>query len=87
MKYLLVVVALLFVLYRAYKQVRRALQGLRGGAPWQAQPQVMVRCAYCGLHVPQHEAFYRAGQGYCSIAHAHSSSPVEQPTARDTVKP
>ena len=86
MKYLLVVVALLFVLYRACKQVRRALQSLRGAEPWQAQPQVMVRCACCGLHVPQHEAFYRAGQGYCSIAHAHSTGPVEQPATHDTVQ-
>ena len=86
MKYLLVVAALLFVVYRMWRQVWRTLQGLRAGTPWQAPPQVMVRCACCGLHVPQHEAFYRAGQGYCSIAHAHSPGPVGQPAARETVK-
>ena len=30
----------------------------------------MVACAQCGLHIPQSEALVRAGQPYCSPAHA-----------------
>ena len=30
----------------------------------------MVACAQCGLHIPQSEALMRAGQPYCSPAHA-----------------
>lgn len=30
----------------------------------------MVACAHCGLHIPQSEARMRAGQPYCSQAHA-----------------
>ena len=31
----------------------------------------MLACAQCGLHIPQSEAVMRAGQPYCSPAHAN----------------
>jgi uncharacterized protein len=33
------------------------------------QPQAMVRCAHCDLHVPQGEALELEGQWYCSADH------------------
>ena len=35
-----------------------------------ANAERMVACAQCGLHIPQSEALMRAGQPYCSTAHA-----------------
>jgi uncharacterized protein len=29
----------------------------------------MVRCAHCGIHIPQSEALQRDGLDYCSKAH------------------
>ncbi|NIR61301.1 MAG: hypothetical protein GWO02_18280 [Gammaproteobacteria bacterium] len=44
-------------------------------APLEA-PHRMVRCAHCGVHVPEEEALFRAGTPYCSEQHriAHSDS-------------
>ncbi len=33
----------------------------------------MLACALCGLHIPQSEAVMRAGQPYCSPAHANQA--------------
>lgn len=33
----------------------------------------MLACAQCGLHIPQSEALMRAGQPYCSPAHANQA--------------
>ena len=32
-------------------------------------PQIMVRCAYCGLHLPDNEAVVSGNASYCSQAH------------------
>jgi len=32
-------------------------------------PQNMVRCAYCGLHLPDNEAVVSGNASYCSQAH------------------
>ncbi|MBF7730249.1 PP0621 family protein [Pseudomonas sp. N040] len=37
--------------------------------PSQSETQPMVRCAHCGLHVPQREAQESAGNWYCSTRH------------------
>lgn len=29
----------------------------------------MVRCAYCGIHLPQSESIVENGQGFCCIEH------------------
>lgn len=49
-------------------------QTATGPGPAAAQADVnaerMVACTQCGLHIPQSEALMRAGQPYCSTAHA-----------------
>lgn len=35
----------------------------------------MVRCAQCGVHVPQHNALPAGGRWYCSRAHLDQSNP------------
>lgn len=37
------------------------------GAP--AQPQAMVECAHCGLHLPAADALAEGSRVYCSDAH------------------
>jgi uncharacterized protein len=32
-------------------------------------PQVMLRCAHCGMHLPQGEAIQADGRFFCSAAH------------------
>lgn len=34
-----------------------------------AGPQNMVRCAHCGLHLPDNEAVMSGNTAYCSDAH------------------
>lgn len=49
-------------------------QTATGSGPAAAQAEAnaerMVACTQCGLHIPQSEALMRAGQPYCSTAHA-----------------
>ena len=34
------------------------------------EAEAMVRCAHCGLHLPESEAISKAGANFCSQAHA-----------------
>ena len=38
-------------------------------------PQPMVRCAHCGLHLPQKEAVISGDLQYCSEAHRQLAEP------------
>ena len=43
------------------------------------QPETMVHCEHCGVHLPQSEAIGWRGHYYCSQAHlAAASEPGEQ---------
>ncbi len=33
-------------------------------------PEIMVRCAHCGIHLPASEAVRRKGFNYCGLAHS-----------------
>jgi len=35
----------------------------------EAEPQEMVRCAQCGVHLPQAEAYYDGKDTFCSEGH------------------
>jgi uncharacterized protein len=69
--FLAVVVVLVYWLLRAY---RRNLPK-QNGAPKAAED--MVRCAQCGVHLPQNECIQVDGQCYCSEAHRlmHADKP------------
>ena len=45
-----------------------------------AVPQIMLRCAHCGMHLPSGEAIQADGRPYCSIAHRDAGPRV---SARD----
>ena len=76
MKYLLAWIVLLIALIQLWRKLRagwRGMQGAAGHKPQRQDSQAMVPCHACGEHVPQSEAFYRAGRAYCCDAHARSA--------------
>jgi uncharacterized protein len=69
MKYLLVVAVVLLVLGLARARRRVNSKSARPAAATD-QPEAMVRCAHCGVHLPRREALAGAAPGlYCSEAH------------------
>lgn len=48
------------------------------GAPAQdvLPPARMVRCAHCGVHLPESDAFLSQGRHYCSTAHREAAERV-----------
>jgi len=69
----LVLIALLALLFYmlGLKRARPPQAGRRDEAPAPppAQPQAMVSCAECGLHLPQQDALPGRGGQFCSAAH------------------
>ncbi|MDO5653594.1 MAG: PP0621 family protein [Brachymonas sp.] len=68
MRYFLVLVVLVVVV----QVLQRVVRGLRQGTGPTRQrtiAQPTVACASCGVHVPQQEAVFEAGQAYCCRAH------------------
>lgn len=64
---------LALVVWLIYRMVSRMLTKPRNGKP--STPELgtnMVRCAHCGIHLPENEAIYRDGQPYCSKEHRDS---------------
>jgi uncharacterized protein len=56
--------------------VRRALLGRQGGAPTvPGDPDELVACAHCGVHLPRAEARSAPGGAYCSEEHARLGPP------------
>jgi uncharacterized protein len=47
-------------------------------SPLSPPAEVMVRCAFCGLHVPNKEAIYSANTVFCCEAHKHAMKEIEQ---------
>lgn len=67
MKYLLIVVVVLAVLWFARSRGRREPPPAAPRPP--ADPQAMVRCAHCGVHLPAQDALGGARGRYCSAEH------------------
>lgn len=82
MKYLIVlaVIAVVYALWRSQRQVPPN----RGSAPRQnpAQPQDMVCCAHCGVHLPKGEALHQGGHSYCSRAPLSVLGAIQRAHAR-----
>lgn len=52
--------------------------GARRARAGQKPPEAMVRCATCGLNVPQSEALSRDGQWYCGKDHMERARPADR---------
>lgn len=70
MKFILFVVALLALLWLIKGSITRRMPPPppRGG-PTSGEPQPMVACAQCGVHLPRHEALPGRGGVFCGEAH------------------
>ncbi len=70
MKYLLVLGVVVLVLWLMLARRPRPPSPRGGGTtPGPAQPQAMVVCAHCGVHLPRGDALLGSGQTFCSVAH------------------
>jgi uncharacterized protein len=51
----------------------------------EAEPttHAMVRCAHCGVHLPQSEAYFDGQHTYCSEGHMKLGPRTEQNSAKD----
>jgi len=67
MKFLLILLVVLAVLWLARSSRRSPPTASRGTTPPQQQP--MLACAQCGLHLPRDEALPGRGGVFCSEAH------------------
>lgn len=67
MKFLVVLLVVVGVLWFALRRDAHRPAAAARRAP--RLPQAMVRCAHCGVHLPQDEAVGGADGVYCSEAH------------------
>ena len=58
---LIAIVAVVYLLIRSYRN-----NALRQDKPF---VEDMVRCVYCGVHLPKGESIQAGGQHFCSIEH------------------
>jgi uncharacterized protein len=66
-------IVLAVVVYAVTKSWSRA--GARRTGAADKPPEAIVRCAACGLNVPQSEALARGGEWYCSREHLEQARP------------
>jgi uncharacterized protein len=70
MKYLLLVLAVVLLLWMLFGRNRTRRPPGDGNAPRApGGPVEMSRCARCGVHLPRSEALLAGGQVYCSAEH------------------
>ncbi|MDX5152327.1 MAG: PP0621 family protein [Acidiferrobacterales bacterium] len=63
---LLLGLLILWAIYRVIKLLGKTGENETAG---RGQPEQMVKCDYCGTHIPAHDAI-RSGKGtYCSSQH------------------
>ncbi len=57
--------------------VAESVESSAGPAPSQSLPPArMVRCAQCGVHLPELDAVFSHGRHYCSAAHRDAAERV-----------
>lgn len=66
MKYLLLALAI-YLIYRVWKK-RNALPPDKPSQSAKA-PEQMVRCSFCGVHLPESDAISELDKIFCSSAH------------------
>lgn len=78
MKYLLVF-AVIFIALWLFRRSQRKEEKRRAkpppSRPAVGNPQAMVRCAHCGVHLPAADAIGGPGAVYCSTAHRQAAEP------------
>ncbi|GAB4289771.1 MAG: PP0621 family protein [Thiohalomonadaceae bacterium] len=71
---LLVIAAVVWLAYVLFKRWLAEKQPPRPEGEQRRQER-MVKCAYCGVHVPESQALHRGNQSYCSPEHRDAHHP------------
>ncbi|PHR67097.1 PP0621 family protein [Alcanivorax sp.] len=61
---LIIIAALIYLAWRVIKRLLAQARPTDSG-----NPQIMVKCAQCGVHVPTPEAFSHNGLHFCTQEH------------------
>ena len=69
MKFLLVLLAIVALLWLLAGSLRRRLPPAAPKARGAARPLPMLTCAHCGIHLPRDEALPGRGGVFCGDAH------------------
>lgn len=77
MSRLLFLAAIVIVVYLLFKSYGNRASGekTRGQAEESAPAEDMVRCIYCGVHLPKSESIVADGKYYCCEAHRRAHQP------------
>ena len=65
---LIIIAALIYLAWRVIKRLLAQARPNDSGNS-SGNPQIMVKCAQCGVHVPTSDAFSHNGQHFCSQEH------------------
>lgn len=79
MSRLLFVAAVVAVVYLLLKSLRGRTAA---GKNTPGNGEDMVRCNYCGVHIPKGESMTANGKYYCSEAHRHADQPPQAADGR-----
>lgn len=71
---ILVIAAVVWLAYALFKRWLEGKNQPRPGADGRPQER-MVKCAYCGVHVPESQALHSGGRSYCSPEHRDAHRP------------
>ena len=66
---LLFLLVIFIVIYWLFKVYRRQVPKDEYPKNISGQPEDMVRCVHCGVHLPKHESILAGSEYYCSEAH------------------
>ena len=69
MKFLLLLLAVIVLLWLLRRGLRREVPPPRTDRPSADAPQTMLSCAHCGMHLPRDEALPGRGGVFCDAAH------------------
>ncbi|HWU35275.1 MAG TPA: PP0621 family protein [Methylovorus sp.] len=70
---------LMVAAWLVYSILKRYAKTLDSGNSRPAGEEKMVKCAHCGVHLPQSESVRVAQTDYCTLAHAQLHSPDKAP--------
>jgi uncharacterized protein len=76
MKYLLWIGLILIVLWILRTAGNRRHREAR--PPAAREPEKMVSCAHCGVHLPESESIRDAGLHYCCAEHQHAAQAMKR---------
>ncbi|PTQ90671.1 PP0621 family protein [Agitococcus lubricus] len=57
------------IIWFVYITIKRALQNKASPSSIETPNQLMKKCAYCGVHIPEGESTQSQGYIFCSEAH------------------